>query len=102
APRSAAESAPGRGVRAGPRDRAHGARHRRRAGTGPGPGPAGPHLANEVNSKPFLQMTRESGSARTLSLSVQRPLRFAKFLAGFDEERSDHVPSGARHLDDVS
>jgi len=56
----------------------------------------------EVNSKPFLQMTREAGSARTLSLSVQRPLRFAKFLAGFDEERSDHVPSGARHLDDVS
>ena len=39
----------------------------------------------EVNSKPFLQMTREAGSARTLSLSVQRPLRFAKYLAGFDD-----------------
>lgn len=51
----------------------------------------------EVNSKPFLQMTREAGSSRTLSLSVQRPLRFAAHLAGFDdmsngdgnEERSD-------------
>lgn len=39
----------------------------------------------EVNSKPFLQMTREAGSIRTLSLSVQRPLRFAACLAGFDE-----------------
>lgn len=56
----------------------------------------------EVNSKPFLQMTREAGSARTLSLSVQRPLRFAKFLAGFDEERSHNAQSGTRHLDDVS
>lgn len=56
----------------------------------------------EVNSKPFLQMTREAGSARTLSLSVQRPLRFAKYLAGFDEERTPHAQSRARHLDDVS
>lgn len=38
----------------------------------------------EVNSKPFLQMTREAGSPRTLSLSVQRPLRFARWLAGFE------------------
>lgn len=36
----------------------------------------------EANSKPFLQMTRESGSARTLALSVRRPLQFAKHLAG--------------------
>ncbi|MBO8141651.1 MAG: YheC/YheD family protein [Firmicutes bacterium] len=38
----------------------------------------------EVNSKPFLQMTREAGSPQTLSLSVQRPLRFAKYMAGFE------------------
>lgn len=44
----------------------------------------------EVNSKPFLQMTREAGSARTLSLSVQRPLRFAKHLAGFDDAPRAH------------
>lgn len=77
----------------------------------------------EVNSKPFLQMTREAGSARTLSLSVQRPLRFAKFLAGYDEgpeagssgssrfpastderdeERTPHAQSRARHFNDVS
>lgn len=43
----------------------------------------------EVNSKPFLQMTREAGSVRTLSLSVQRPLRFAAYLAGFDENGTD-------------
>ncbi|HLT58821.1 MAG: YheC/YheD family protein [Limnochordales bacterium] len=39
----------------------------------------------EVNSKPFLQMTREAGSPRTLALSVQRPLRFARYMAGFEE-----------------
>lgn len=70
----------------------------------------------EVNSKPFLQMTREAGSARTLSLSVQRPLRFAKYLAGFDdeslqptdaapsakEERSHDTQSRTRHSNYVS
>ena len=39
----------------------------------------------EVNSKPFLQMTREAGSPKTLALSVQRPLRFARHLAGFED-----------------
>lgn len=38
----------------------------------------------EANSKPFLQMTRESGSVQTLTLSVRRPLLFAKFLTGFE------------------
>nr|MBO2476611.1 hypothetical protein [Bacillota bacterium] len=38
----------------------------------------------EVNSKPFLQMTREAGSPHILGLSVQRPLRFARYLAGFE------------------
>lgn len=45
----------------------------------------------EVNSKPFLQMTREAGSPRTLALSVQRPLRFARYMAGF-EEGDAHPP----------
>lgn len=37
----------------------------------------------EANSKPFLQMTRESGSRRTLALSVRRPLQFGTYQAGF-------------------
>lgn len=38
----------------------------------------------EANSKPFLQMTREAGSAQTLALSVRRPLQFAKHLAAYE------------------
>ncbi len=48
----------------------------------------------EVNSKPFLQMTREAGSPRTRSLSVQRPLRFARWLAGFENGAPACDPPG--------
>lgn len=38
----------------------------------------------EVNSKPYLQMTPGSGSRRAIQLSALRPLRWARYLAGFE------------------
>ena len=45
----------------------------------------GTHLAHRSKFEAVFANDAEAGSARTLSLSVQRPLRFAKFLAGYDE-----------------
>lgn len=38
----------------------------------------------EVNSKPFVQMTPGSGSRKAIRLSAIRPLRWARFAAGFE------------------
>lgn len=38
----------------------------------------------EVNSKPYVQMTRGSGSPRAIRLSALRPIRWARYATGFE------------------
>lgn len=38
----------------------------------------------EVNSKPFLQVTPGSGTPQAIRLSVVRPLRWSRFVSGFE------------------
>lgn len=42
----------------------------------------------EVNSKPYVQMTRGSGSPLAIRLSALRPIRWARYATGFEPEET--------------